>query len=395
MPIRTLIADDDAEVRSVLIDIIERAESLELVGVAEDAQQAIELAGLQRPDAALLDVKMPGGGPRAAREIRASSPGTAIIALSAHEDARSVQEMLAAGAYNFLVKGTSPQELVDAIRSSVDGEVRLSSKAASHVVGELASRVAQEREVDERRSAWEGQIQHVLDGGGPECVFQSIVALDTEEPVGFEALARFDAEPIRSPGAWFAEAAARGRALELEIAAVAAAVSYVDQIPPDAFMALNISPASIVSPRLMETIGRIPLDRVVVELTEHAPISDYPMLRSVLADLRRSGARLAVDDVGAGHASLRHILQLDPDLIKLDVSLTRDIDTQRTQRSLASALVTFGREVEATLIAVGVETAAELAVIRELGIPWAQGYYFGKPGPLPVRSSEVRAEARP
>ncbi len=160
-------------------------------------------------------------------------------------------------------------------------------------------------------------------------------------------------------------------------------------------MALNVSPASIVSPRLMETIGRIPLDRVVVELTEHAPISDYPMLRSVLADLRRKGARLAVDDVGAGHASLRHILQLEPDLIKLDVSLTRDIDTQRTQRSLASALVTFGREVEATLIAVGVETAAELAVIRELGIPWAQGYYFGKPGPLPVRSSEVRAEARP
>ncbi len=155
MPIRTLIADDDAEVRGVLIDIIERAESLELVGVAEDAQQAIELAGRQRPDAALLDVKMPGGGPRAAREIRACSPGTAIIALSAHEDARSVQDMLAAGAYNFLVKGTSPQELVDAIRSSVDGQVRLSSKAASHVVGELASRLAQEREVDERRSLWE------------------------------------------------------------------------------------------------------------------------------------------------------------------------------------------------------------------------------------------------
>ena len=142
-------------------------------------------------------------------------------------------------------------------------------------------------------------------------------------------------------------------------------------------MALNVSPASIVSPRLMETIGRIPLNRVVVELTEHAPISDYPMLRSVLADLRRKGARLAVDDVGAGHASLRHILQLEPDLIKLDVSLTRDIDTQRAQRSLASALVTFGREVEATLIAVGIETAAELEVIRELGIPWAQGFYLG------------------
>ena len=232
MLIRTLIADDDAEVRGVLIDIIDRAESLELVGVAEDAQQAIELAGRQRPDAALLDVKMPGGGPRAAREFRACSPGTAIIALSAHEDARSVQDMLAAGAYNFLVKGTSPQELVDAIRSSVDGQVRLSSKAASHVVGELASRLAQEREVDERRSLWERQIQGVLDSGGPECVLQPIVALDTEEPVGFEALARFEAEPIRSPGAWFAEAVSLGRALELEIAAVGAAISRIDELPP-------------------------------------------------------------------------------------------------------------------------------------------------------------------
>ncbi len=378
-PIRTLIADDDAEVRSVLIDIIERADSLELVGVAEDAQQAIELAGRQRPDVALLDVKMPGGGPRAAREIRASSPKTAIIALSAHEDARSVQEMLAAGAYNDLTKGTSPQELVEAICSSVDGQVRFSSRAASFVVSELASRLEVEREVDEQRFAWDEQIHRILQSGGLECVFQPIVALETGEPVGYEALARFDMEPVRSPGAWFAEATALGYAVELEIAAVEAAISCVDRLPADAFMTLNVSPASIVSPRLTETIGRVPLDRLIVEVTEHAPITDYPKLRSAIAALRRGGARLAVDDVGAGHASLRHILQLDPDLIKLDVSLTREIQTQRTQRAMASALVTFAREVGASVIAVGIETQAELAVIRELGVPLGQGYYFGRP----------------
>ena len=275
-PIRTLIADDDAEMRSVLIDIIERADALTLVGVAEDAQQAIELASRQQPDVALLDVKMPGGGPRAAREIRASSPNTAIIALSAHEDARSVQEMLAAGAYNYLTKGTSPKDLVEAICSSVEGEVRLSSRAASFVVSELASRLEAEREVDQQRFAWDEQIHRVLEGGGLECVFQPIVALDTGEPVGFEALARFDSEPVRSPGAWFAEAKALGYALELEIAAVEAAISYVDRLPSDTFMTLNVSPTSIMSPRLMETIGRVPLDRIIVEVTEHAPITDYP-----------------------------------------------------------------------------------------------------------------------
>lgn len=377
--IRTLIADDDAEVRSVLIDIIERADALELVGVAEDAQQAIELAGSQQPDVAVLDVKMPGGGPRAAREIRASCPKTAIIALSAHEDARSVQEMLAAGAYNYLTKGTSPQELVEAICSSVEGQVRLSSRAASFVVSELASRLQREREVDEQRFAWEEQIQRVLQSDGLECVFQPIVALDDGKPVGFEALARFDSEPVRSPGAWFAQAAALGYALELEIAAVEAAISFIDRLPADTFLALNVSPASIVSPRLTETIGRVSLDRIVVEVTEHAPISDYPRLRSAITALRHGGARLAVDDVGAGHASLRHILQLDPDLIKLDVSLTRGIQLQRTQRAMASALVTFAREVGASVIAVGIEDEAELGVIRELGVPLGQGYYFGRP----------------
>jgi len=352
-PIRTLIADDDPEMRSVLIDIIERSERLELVGVAEDAQQAIELAGRQRPDAALLDVKMPGGGARAAREIRASCPRTAIIALSAHEDARSVQEMLAAGAYNYLVKGTSPKALVEAIRSSVDGQARL--------------------------SAQEEQIREFL-VEGLECVFQPIATLETGEVVGFEALARFESQPPRSPGAWFAEATTLGWALDLEIAAVEAAIASVDRLPPAAFVALNVSPASIVSPRLLETVERIPPRRVVVEMTEHAPIADYPTLRSVLTALRANGARLAVDDVGAGHASLRHILQLEPDLIKLDVSLTREIDRQPKQQALARALVTFAREVDATVIAVGIETAQEMAVMRDLGVPLGQGYYLGRPG---------------
>ena len=383
-PIRTLIADDDAEVRSVLIDIIERADALELVGVAEDAQQAIELAGRQQPDVALLDVKMPGGGPRAAREIRASSPKTAIIALSAHEDARSVQEMLAAGAYNYLTKGTSPQDLVEAICSSAEGQVRLSSRAASFVVSELASRLQREREVEEQRFAWDEQIHRLLERGGLQCVFQSIVSLETGQPVGFEALARFETDPVRSPGAWFAEATALGYTLELEIAAVEAAISSMDRLPSDTFMTLNVSPASIMSPQLTEAIGRVPLDRIIVEVTEHARITDYPRLRSAIAALRRGGARLAVDDVGAGHASLRNILQLDPDLIKLDVSLTREIQTQRPQRAMASALVTFAREVGASVIAVGIETEAELAAIRDLGVPLGQGYYFGRPNPPEV-----------
>jgi EAL domain-containing protein (putative c-di-GMP-specific phosphodiesterase class I) len=264
----------------------------------------------------------------------------------------------------------------------VGGQTRLSSQVASHVVSELGSRLQRERAVDDHRLGWDRRIDQVLAGGdGMRVVFQPIVALETGAFVGFEALARFTDEPVQGPDVWFAEAAALGRALELELAAVRAAVACVDDLPTDAFVSLNVSPESIMSSEFVGAVDGIPFSRVVVEVTEHAPVNDYPRMRSALQDLRERGARLAVDDAGAGYASLRHILQLEPDFIKLDVTLTRGIEAQRSQRALASALVTFGREVDAAIIAEGIETEDELAVIRELGVPLGQGYYLGRPAP--------------
>jgi EAL domain-containing protein (putative c-di-GMP-specific phosphodiesterase class I) len=94
--------------------------------------------------------------------------------------------------------------------------------------------------------------------------------------------------------------------------------------------------------------------------------------------------RLAVDDAGAGFSSLHHILLLSPDIIKLDITLVRDINRDPVKRALAWSLVTFAREIGSTIIAEGIETAAELATLVELGIPWGQGYHLGRPEPLPV-----------
>jgi EAL domain-containing protein (putative c-di-GMP-specific phosphodiesterase class I) len=99
--------------------------------------------------------------------------------------------------------------------------------------------------------------------------------------------------------------------------------------------------------------------------------------------------RLAVDDAGAGFATLQHILRLQPDLIKLDLSLTRDIDKDPVRRALASSLVSFAREINAQLIAEGVETAEELETIRALGIAFGQGYHLARPQPLPLRNVRV------
>lgn len=126
----------------------------------------------------------------------------------------------------------------------------------------------------------------------------------------------------------------------------------------------------------------LPPERIVLEITEHAHIEDYDQLLRALEPLRARGVRLAVHDAGAGYAGLQHILQIHPDLIKLDIGLTRSIDLDPARRALASALTVFAREVGCRIIAEGVETASELAALRAIGIEKAQGYFLGRSTPL-------------
>ena len=122
--IRVLIADDEPTIREALTDLIQGDEAMEVVAAVEDADRAVEVAGDLLPDVALLDVKMPGGGGmRAARDIRRCSPGTGVVALSAHEDRASVAEMIRAGAVGYLVKGVSTVEILEAIRHAARDKV--------------------------------------------------------------------------------------------------------------------------------------------------------------------------------------------------------------------------------------------------------------------------------
>ena len=384
-PIRVLIADDEPLIREALADLFGSEDSLELVAVAADADEAIELAVRTRPDVALLDVKMPGGGgPRAAREIRSLSPRTRIVALSAHEDRASVLEMLSAGAAAYVVKGASADEILETVRRSALGQASLSSGVTDHVVRELAGQLArQDSEAAERRRRLE-RIHGVLDD--PSClsmVYQPIFALRHGTMVGLEALARFDPEPTRDPDLWFAEAATVGLSEELELTAIALALADLHRLPGDAYLSINMSPATAASPRFAELLEPHPADRIVLEVTERAPVKDYDDLRADLRDLRRLGVRLAVDDAGAGFASLRHILQLDPHLIKVDMSLTQNIDRERAERALAAGLIAFASEIDAEIVAEGIENQTEVEALRGLGVVYGQGLHLAAPGPIP------------
>ena len=235
------------------------------------------------------------------------------------------------------------------------------------------------------------RLRRAMAGDGLSMVFQPIAEVNTGEPIGFEALARFEQTPVRGPDVWFAEAAEVGLRVDLELAAVRMALHRLPELPPHAYLAVNVSPSTAISGRLDAALSDVPANRVVLEITEHDVIETYEQLEAALSGLRRRGVRVAVDDAGAGYASFRHILRLKPDIIKLDMALTRDIDRDRPRRALASALIAFGRDTGSVIVAEGVETAAELRTLRRLGVSAAQGYFLGRPGPMlaPSRSEAL------
>ena len=388
--IRVLIAEDETSVRDALAELIRRDRSLDLVGTAADASEAVDAAHRTRPDVALVDVKMPGGGgPRAARGIREGSPETRIVALSAYEDHGAVQQMLAAGAIGYLVKGVPIREIVDALHRAFRGESILSPQVTGGIVRELADHLEREETHETSMRERVVRVRGILEDGGPEIVFQPIVNLQTHDVVGLEALSRFP-HALPDPESWFAEAAAVGLRTELEIAAVRAALRAIPHVPSAAYLSVNVSPDVVTTERCLEALGDAPADRLVIEVTEHAPVQDYLGVGRALEPLRRHCARLAVYDAGAGFASLRHILRLSPDIIKLDIALTRDIDKDRARRALASGLIAFASEMGAAIVAEGVETEGEIETLRDLGVLFGQGFFLAEPASIGPSVATVR-----
>lgn len=236
-------------------------------------------------------------------------------------------------------------------------------------------------DIQSERSRFEAEarIASVLEDTALSMVYQPIYHVAERRIVGFESLARFSAEPRRTPDVWFNEAVQIGRAVELESMAIRLALKALPAFPEEVYVAVNVSPETIVSGALAAALAGHPVDRVVLEVTEHASISHYGSIAAAVEPLRRAGLRIAVDDAGAGYASFRHILSLAPDIIKLDISITRNIDSDPSRRELGKALIGFAEATGSRIVAEGVETAGELAVLRELGVNKAQGYFIGKP----------------
>ena len=384
-----IIIDDDVGNVGLLTQLMKWGGVANTLGFT-DPRAALSHCSSSLPDLVLVDLHMPDlDGFAVIEALQAMVPSGGflpIAVLTGDETPEAKSRALAAGAKDFVTKPFDPMEVILRMRNLLETR-RIYTKLERH--NEELQRALDAHAERERQTAAEwkrrrSRIEEALGSDAMAMVFQPIVNIATGETVGAEALARFTIEPIRAPDEWFAEALEVGLATEIEIAAVSGALAEFDRLPPHTFLAVNVSPAIATTAALHSLLAGYPADRLVLELTEHSRVDDYDELLAGIEPLRLRGIRIAVDDTGAGYAGLQRILRLSPHILKLDRALTGGIDIDPVRRALATALVTFAREIGASIIAEGIETPEELAMLRQIGIPWAQGYHLGRPGPLPL-----------
>ena len=270
-----------------------------------------------------------------------------------------------------LMVGTRERRFAPIVADKMPALVGFGASANTLLVERLHER---SREFDLRRV-----FDSVLANSAFRPVFQPIVELATGETIGYEALTRFDSGA--RPDTCFADAWSVSMGVELELATLEAAIVAARDLPAGRWLDLNVSPRLFVATDRLGALVRSADRPVVVEITEHELIDDYAAVREAAAALG-SGVRLAVDDAGVGTANFGHIIELRPDFVKLDISLVRRVNVDLGRQALVVAMRHFARTAGCRIVAEGIETDEEARALRQLGVEFGQGYWFGRPQPV-------------
>lgn len=380
---RVLIVDDHTADSALASSILQRAGLHQIVQV-QDARLVEQSLADGLPDLMLLDLHMPiVDGFEILDMVRRRTIGTylPVIVLSADNSMASVRRALHLGAHDYVSKPFDAVELVLRVHNLLlTGEAYQELRRSRAWLRtrldlfEPDAMTVHSDAADIRRAVRAAMDLHVID-----IALQPILDLESREPVSAEALARFPDAPFVGTAAWFAAARDAGLGNELELFAVDQALELLPLLAPGQRMAVNLSPTAVVS--MAERLEHYSVDWncITVELTEHEPVDDYSVLSSSLDLLRASGAWLSIDDAGAGFASLRHILNLRPDVIKADHDIIRHVDTDPSRSALVTMLVHFAEQTGARLVAEGIETETEREALLGLGVRYGQGYLLGRP----------------
>jgi EAL domain-containing protein (putative c-di-GMP-specific phosphodiesterase class I) len=379
----SVLVIDDNLANVDLVKKLLRGEGLNRVTTETDSRRVAALLPSVNPDLVVLDLHMPHvDGPATLETITQFAAGTylPVLVLTADVTSEARDRALELGARDFLAKPFDLTEVTLRIANLLETRQLYAALRNTEGTDDLQP---------EEDGPTRARVEAVLHDSSVTPFFQRIVDIDTMTDVGHEALARFVQPHERGPAGWFSDALRIGLGTELEWLAVTKALPFLETAPPETFLALNMSPAAILHLRRESLCDLALCPQIVIELTEHVPIEDYSALHDALREMRANGARLAADDLGSGYAGFRHLIALEPDIIKLDISLVSNIHCSRGARALTTALVAFAADVDAVVIAEGVEQAPELAELADIGVHWAQGYFLGRPEPSRIGAQSL------
>jgi EAL domain-containing protein (putative c-di-GMP-specific phosphodiesterase class I) len=241
------------------------------------------------------------------------------------------------------------------------------------------------------------EVAQMIETRAFNVVYQPIVDIrgpgGERSTVGYEALSRF---ANGSPPAWFSAASKAGLRVGLELAAIRSAIAGFQSAPKSAYLTLNSSVETLCSPFLFDSLDGIGPHRVVLELPEDTVIESYERTKVHIDRLVDRGYRLAMDDLARGRIDLWYLVRLRPSIIKIDISMIRDIDVDPSKQSLVNGLKLLGDVLRAEVVAEGIEREGELEHLQQLGVQFGQGYLLGRPGPLEtvVRQDNLRPRAQ-
>jgi len=372
-PPRILVVDDEPHLLEIFSEWLE-AEGF-AVRTAHDGRHAAALLDAMSFDVVLTDIQMPDtDGLQLLRKVRQRHLDLPVLLITANPSVETAVRALEEGALRYLTKPVTRDVLVATARQAVRlGQVAKLKRAA------LAHLGAQDHLVGDR-AGLEVSFGRALQSLW--MAYQPIVEAQGGRVHAHEALVRTAERTLPSPGALF-DAAGRlarlhdlGRAIRDTVAgsmrALPTRVTFVNVHPQDLMDESLFSRASALSAHAA---------RVVLEITEHAPLDGVPDIRSRVRALREIGYRIALDDLGAGYAGLTNFAVLEPDVVKVDMALVRGIDAQPVKATIVGSIVSACKDLGVRVVAEGVETEAERDTLVRLGCDLLQGYLFGRPAP--------------
>lgn len=362
-PWRVLIVDDEPALRAAVSRLLSRG-GYDSVAV-ESASQALEEIERQLPDLVVSDISMPGAsGIDLLRAMRGRDLDLPLIFLTGSPTVQTAARALELGAFRYLTKPFDNEELLRAVEDAV----RTRALAKAH--GTLGGRAQLER-------AFLRSLEGIW------MAFQPLVSTASREPIGYEALLRSKEPALPSPIAVLDAAEKLGTLHMLGQMLRTRVAEVIEKAPPGPLFFVNVHVADLTDADLFDPRSPLSLhaSRVVLELTERASLEGVADIEDRIARLRSLGYRIAVDDLGAGYAGLSYFASVKPEVVKIDISLVRNVDRDPVRRQVVSSLVTLATSLGIEVVAEGIETTPERDTLIELGCHHLQGYALARPGP--------------